>query len=91
MPSPDPAPGNSQDWLARALGKLALARLPFPKGTFRENLCFFTQQAAELAIKAVYQNGTAGDFASSTTSGTCSTASTPRNCRSRLTSTTPTS
>ena len=36
-------------------GKLALARQPLPPGGFWEDLCFLTQQAAELAIKAVYQ------------------------------------
>ena len=35
--------------------KLVLARLPLPAGGMWEDLCFWTQQAAELAIKAVYQ------------------------------------
>ena len=39
----------------RARGKLTLARHPLPPGAFYEDLCFLTQQAAELAIKAVYQ------------------------------------
>jgi HEPN domain-containing protein len=55
MPPPSPAPGTPQDWLARAQGKLALARLPLPAGSLWEDLCFWAQQAAELAIKAVYQ------------------------------------
>ncbi len=55
MPPPNPAPGTAQDWLARARGKLALARIPLPPGGFLEDLCFSAQQAAELAIKAVYQ------------------------------------
>ena len=32
-----------------------LARQPLPPGGFYEDLCFLTQQAAELSIKAVYQ------------------------------------
>ncbi len=32
-----------------------LARQPLPPGGFWEDLCFLTQQASELAIKAVYQ------------------------------------
>ena len=32
-----------------------LARIPLPSGAMWEDLCFWTQQAAELAIKAVYQ------------------------------------
>ncbi len=56
MPLPSPAAGSARDWLARAQGKLALARLPLPPGGFWEDLCFFSQQGAELAIKAVYQH-----------------------------------
>ena len=55
MPPASPAPGSVQDWLQRANGKLVLAQQPLPPGGFFEDLCFFTQQAAELAIKAVYQ------------------------------------
>jgi HEPN domain-containing protein len=55
VPPPSPAPGTPQDWLARARGKLIMARGPLPPGTFLEDACFFCQQAAELAIKAVYQ------------------------------------
>ena len=32
-----------------------LARQPLPSGGFWEDLCFLTQQASELAIKAIYQ------------------------------------
>ena len=55
MPPPSPAPGTPQDWLARAQAKLVLARQPLPAGGMWEDLCFWAQQAAELAIKAVYQ------------------------------------
>ena len=55
MPPPSPAPGTPQDWLARARGKLAMARKPLPPGSYLEDACFFLQQGAELAIKAVYQ------------------------------------
>jgi HEPN domain-containing protein len=48
-------PGSPQDWLARAKSDLILARLPLPEGAFYEDLCFHAQQAAEKAIKAVYQ------------------------------------
>ena len=55
MPHERPIPGSAEDWLARAEGDLALARVPLPKGAFYEDLCFHAQQAAEKAIKAVYQ------------------------------------
>ena len=55
MPPPSPAPGTSQDWLDRARAKLVLAQVPLPPGGMWEDLCFWAQQAAELAIKAVYQ------------------------------------
>ncbi len=51
---PEPAAGSAEDWLARAVGKLLLARQPLPEGGYWEDLCFMAQQAAELAIKAVY-------------------------------------
>lgn len=47
-------PGSSRDWLARARGDLAIARMPLPDGGFLEDLCFHAQQAGEKAIKAVY-------------------------------------
>ena len=55
MQPPSQPPGTPQDWLARAKGKLALARAPLPPEGFLEDLCFYVQQAAELAIKAVFQ------------------------------------
>src|ERR1041385_2720893 len=56
MPPPSFAPGSARDWLARAHGKLAVARARLPPGGYWEDLCFFAQQGAELAIKAVYQH-----------------------------------
>ncbi len=53
---PKPTPGSPQDWLSRARGKLLLARQPLPDGGYWEDLCYMAQQAAELAIKAVYQH-----------------------------------
>jgi HEPN domain-containing protein len=50
-----PAPGSTEDWLARAKGDLAIAQAPLPDGAFYEDLCFHAQQAAEKALKAVYQ------------------------------------
>jgi HEPN domain-containing protein len=55
MPEDRPVPGSAEDWLARAEGDLALARVALPKGAFYEDLCFHAQQAAEKALKAVYQ------------------------------------
>jgi len=52
---PDPRPGTPLDWLRRARADLALARVDLPPGGFYEDLCFHAQQAAEKAIKAVYQ------------------------------------
>lgn len=54
MPHSAPIPGSTADWLARARGDLALARVPLPEGGFYEDLCFHAQQAAEKALKAVY-------------------------------------
>ena len=51
---PKCTPGGPEDWLARAKGKLALARQPLPEDGFWEGLCYMAQQAAELAVKAVY-------------------------------------
>jgi HEPN domain-containing protein len=56
MPQDRPVPGSAEDWLARAEGDLALARVPLPEGAFYEDLCFHAQQAAEKAIKAIYQH-----------------------------------
>lgn len=55
--SPDRSvPGTVQDWLARAKGHLALAQQPKPEGAFWEDQCFLAQQAAEKALKAIYQH-----------------------------------
>lgn len=54
MPRDSSVPGSAQDWLARAKGDLALARVSLPDGAFLEDLCFHTQQAAEKALKAVF-------------------------------------
>ncbi len=54
MPQHNPPPGTAREWLDRAQGKLALAHQPLPSGAFWEDLCFLDQQAAELAIKAVF-------------------------------------
>ncbi|MGB6064440.1 MAG: HEPN domain-containing protein [Desulfomonilaceae bacterium] len=55
MPQGRGTSSSSGDWLARAKGDLALALVPLPEGAFYEDLCFHAQQAAEKAIKAVYQ------------------------------------
>lgn len=55
MPPHRRAPGTPEDWLARARGDLALAGAPLPENGFYEDLCFHAQQAAEKAIKSVYQ------------------------------------
>jgi len=55
MPPDESIPGSAQDWLARARGSLALAKQPKPEGAFWEDQCFLAQQAAEKALKAVYQ------------------------------------
>ena len=56
MPRDNPIPGSPQEWLARAKGNLALAKQSKVEGAFREDLCFLAQQAAEKALKAVYQS-----------------------------------
>ena len=56
MPQGRAVPGSAEDWLARAEGDLALARVPLPEGAFYEDLCFHAQQAAEKALKGVYQH-----------------------------------
>jgi HEPN domain-containing protein len=55
MPQHRHVPGSPEDWLARAIGDLALARVPLPEEGYYEDLCFHAQQAAEKAIKAVYK------------------------------------
>ncbi|MEJ5375378.1 MAG: HEPN domain-containing protein [bacterium] len=56
MPQDDRASGGAFDWLARARGSLAMARQPKPAEAFWEDYCFQAQQAAEKAIKAIYQH-----------------------------------
>ena len=56
MPRDNTIPGSPQEWLARARGNLALAKQSKVEGAFREDLCFLAQQAAEKALKAVYQS-----------------------------------
>ena len=56
MPPDDPISGSAEHWLARAEGHLALARQPKPLGAYWEDLAFHAQQAAEFALKAVYQH-----------------------------------
>jgi HEPN domain-containing protein len=56
MPQDRAIPGTPQDWLDRARSDLAFARLPLPEGAYYEDLCFHAQQAAEKALKAVYQH-----------------------------------
>lgn len=55
MPQDKHVPGSPEDWLARAIGDLALGRVPLPEGGYYEDLCFHAQQAEEKAIKAVYK------------------------------------
>ena len=45
-------PDDPQEWLNRARGNLARAKVPVPGG-YLEDLCFDAQQACEKAIKAV--------------------------------------
>ena len=56
IPPDKTIPGSPLDWLTRAKGNLALAKQPKPEGAFWEDQCFLAQQAAEKAIKAVYQH-----------------------------------
>jgi HEPN domain-containing protein len=53
---PKPTTGSAADWLDRAKSDLAIAESPLPKGALYEDLCFHAQQAAEKALKAVYQH-----------------------------------
>jgi HEPN domain-containing protein len=55
-PPETPIAGTPDEWLARAKGRLALARVPLPPDGYLEDLCNSCHLAAELAIKAVYQN-----------------------------------
>jgi HEPN domain-containing protein len=56
MPQDRSAPGTPQDWPTRAKSDLALARMALPPEALYEDLCFHAQQAAEKALKAVYQH-----------------------------------
>ena len=56
MPKEGSSPGSTLDWLARAKGSLVMAKQTRPEGTFLEDYCFQAQQAAEKALKAVYQH-----------------------------------
>jgi len=56
VPQDRPVPGSAKDWMARAQGDLALAKSPLPEKGFYEDLCYHCQQAAEKAIKAIYQH-----------------------------------
>jgi HEPN domain-containing protein len=56
LPHDESIRGRPLDWLARARGHLALAKQTKPEESFWEDLCFQAQQAAEKAIKAVYQH-----------------------------------
>ena len=55
MPQSRIAPGTPQEWLVRAKSNLAVARGEKTEEIFWEDLCFNAQQAAEKAIKAVFQ------------------------------------
>ncbi|RPJ80899.1 MAG: HEPN domain-containing protein [Deltaproteobacteria bacterium] len=55
MPLPKHVPGSAEDWLIRAKSDLAIAKTNLPEGALYEDLCFHAQQAAEKALKAVYQ------------------------------------
>lgn len=56
MPLDDEDPTTADHWLSRAEGHLALATQRKPPAGFWEDLAFHAQQAAEFALKAVYQN-----------------------------------
>jgi HEPN domain-containing protein len=55
MPHDRPVPGSAEDWLARAEGDPALARAPLPEALSMRTF-FHAQQAAEKALKGVYQH-----------------------------------
>lgn len=56
MPRKPVTPGSPEDWLVRAKSNLALASQPKPPDALWEDQCFLAQQAAEKALKAVYQH-----------------------------------
>lgn len=53
---PKRVPGSAADWMIRAKSDLAIANPPLPQGALYEDLCFHAQQAAEKALKAIYQH-----------------------------------
>jgi HEPN domain-containing protein len=55
VPRDEEIPGTPAEWLERAKADLALARIRLPPGGRYEDLCFHAQQAAEKAIKGVFQ------------------------------------
>ena len=55
MPRRNAIPGSPADWLSRARGSLAQAKQPKAPDGYWEDLCFLAHQAAEKALKAVYQ------------------------------------
>lgn len=55
-PRDSPIPGDPAEWLRRARSDLAIASITLPPDGVYEDLCFHAQQAAEKAIKAVYQH-----------------------------------
>ena len=56
MMPPKPVAGTPEEWLKHAQSSLAVARIPLPDGAMYGELCYQAQQAAEKAIKAVYQS-----------------------------------
>ena len=55
MPPPGPAPGTPQGLAGPCTSQVGVERPPAAAGGMWEDLCFWAQQAAELAIEAVYQ------------------------------------
>jgi HEPN domain-containing protein len=53
MPHKHYETGTPAQWLEFAKADLALAKIPLPRGTKYEQLCFLAQQAAEKSIKSV--------------------------------------
>ena len=56
MPPRSKAPGTPPEWLMRAKSNLAVARGEKTEEIFWEDLCFNAQQAAEKALKAIFQH-----------------------------------
>ena len=55
MPDDAILPGSGSDWIRHAKSDLSLAEQQTPPGVLHKTLCFHAQQAAEKAIKALYQ------------------------------------